>query len=198
MKFKDNLRKIRTAAHFSQEKLAERMSVSRQTITKWENGASLPSTEHILKLAEVLSCTFDELVLGEKVSNISTKKPPMLKTLFTATALITLSLIFAFGLFRLSFNRDSLDRAKLATFGALAEDFVASTDLLPETAEKKIVGYGISAEDGAFYIKCDLKDADGHCSAIIYFCKNADGYFYRCELLTDPDFRPSGTYYQLV
>lgn len=38
MRFKDSLKRRRILAKFSQEKLAEEMAVSRQTVSKWENG----------------------------------------------------------------------------------------------------------------------------------------------------------------
>ncbi|MBQ2672593.1 helix-turn-helix domain-containing protein [Candidatus Saccharibacteria bacterium] len=61
---KDNLRKQRNLAGISQEKLAEEMQVSRQTISKWENGETYPSTGHVLELAEILGCRVDELIGG--------------------------------------------------------------------------------------------------------------------------------------
>ena len=40
------------------------MQVSRQTISKWENGETYPSTGHVLELAEILGCRVDELIGG--------------------------------------------------------------------------------------------------------------------------------------
>ena len=62
--FKNNLRKQRNLVGISQERLAEKMSVSRQTISKWENGDSYPSTRHIFELAEIFGCGVNELVTG--------------------------------------------------------------------------------------------------------------------------------------
>lgn len=50
----------------SQEKLAELAGVSRQAVTKWEAGNSAPSTENLLKLAEILGITVDVLLGGEE------------------------------------------------------------------------------------------------------------------------------------
>ncbi len=66
-RFRYNLGKLRTNAGVSQEKLAEKMSVARQTISKWENGETYPSTEHILKLSEVLDCNVGDLVGEQKI-----------------------------------------------------------------------------------------------------------------------------------
>lgn len=61
---KDDLRKWRNRVGMSQEKLAEEMSVSRQTVSKWENGETYPSTGHVLELAEIFGCRVDELIGG--------------------------------------------------------------------------------------------------------------------------------------
>ena len=75
MNFKHNLRKQRSAAGLSQEKLAEKMSVSRQTISKWENGSVYPSTSHIFSLARILNCSASELMDDEPNKKISQETP---------------------------------------------------------------------------------------------------------------------------
>lgn len=59
MEFKDNLRKYRSLARLSQESLADELSVSRQTVSKWENGDTYPSTKHIFMLSKILKCNVD-------------------------------------------------------------------------------------------------------------------------------------------
>ena len=76
MKFKDNLRKQRNLAHLSQESLADQMSVSRQTISKWENGDTYPSTKHIFMLAKILNCNFDSLIDPESNRKTSSQIIP--------------------------------------------------------------------------------------------------------------------------
>ena len=46
----------------TQEDLAEAMGVTRQTVAKWESGAALPEIEKLLQLAEIFSCTVDQLL----------------------------------------------------------------------------------------------------------------------------------------
>lgn len=57
-----NLQKIRKAKNYSQEKLARKLSVSQQSVAKWETGQSLPRAELLPKIAKVLDCTVDELL----------------------------------------------------------------------------------------------------------------------------------------
>ena len=47
MKFNENLKYLRKQAGLTQEQLAEKLSVSRQAITKWESGESLPAVENL-------------------------------------------------------------------------------------------------------------------------------------------------------
>lgn len=62
MKFGENLYNLRKAAKMSQEKLAEKMGVTRQSVSKWENGESYPEMEKIMKLCEVFHCKINDLV----------------------------------------------------------------------------------------------------------------------------------------
>lgn len=62
MKFGENLYNLRKAAKMSQEKLAEKMEVSRQSVSKWENGESYPEMEKIMKLCGIFHCKINDLV----------------------------------------------------------------------------------------------------------------------------------------
>ncbi|MBR6966293.1 MAG: helix-turn-helix domain-containing protein [Clostridia bacterium] len=57
-----NLTIFRKQAGLTQETLAERVGVARQTIVKWESGESTPDLEAAGRLAEVLGVTLDDLV----------------------------------------------------------------------------------------------------------------------------------------
>ena len=52
----------RTRAGLSQERVAELVGVSRQSVTKWESGQSAPSTENLFRLAETFGTTVDMLL----------------------------------------------------------------------------------------------------------------------------------------
>lgn len=62
MKFGENLYNLRKAAKMSQEKLAEKMEVTRQSVSKWENGESYPEMEKIMKLCGIFHCKINDLV----------------------------------------------------------------------------------------------------------------------------------------
>lgn len=62
MKFGENLYNLRKMAKMSQEKLAEKMNVTRQSVSKWENGESYPEMEKIMKLCDIFHCKINDLV----------------------------------------------------------------------------------------------------------------------------------------
>lgn len=75
-----NLKKLRKTAKLTQEQVAEQLNVSRQTVTKWESGESLPDIDNCILLAKLYNVTLDDLVKYAKNSNDSTA--PMGKHMF--------------------------------------------------------------------------------------------------------------------
>ena len=67
MKFGDNLRTLRRTRKISQEELAERVGVSRQSVSKWECGDAYPEMDNILKLCNIFHCKINNLVNEELV-----------------------------------------------------------------------------------------------------------------------------------
>ena len=62
MKFGDNLKQIRKSKNISQEELAERLGVSRQSVSKWETGENYPSMFNIMCLCDIFKCKINNLV----------------------------------------------------------------------------------------------------------------------------------------
>ena len=62
MKFGDNLKKIRILKKLSQENLAEKVKVSRQSISKWETGDAYPTMNNLLELCKIFHCKINDLV----------------------------------------------------------------------------------------------------------------------------------------
>lgn len=67
--FAKRLKAIRLEKKLSQEALANELYISRQSVSKWENGDATPDLENLVKLAEVLKVSLDELVLGTKIDS---------------------------------------------------------------------------------------------------------------------------------
>ncbi len=104
MKFCDNLRRIRKHKKISQEELAEKVGVSRQSVSKWECAESYPEMDNILKLCDIFHCKINDLVqedlididsLGEdvKMSVVKFKKEKQIKMKGLSKAIYVLARI---------------------------------------------------------------------------------------------------------
>ena len=71
MEFKEKLQLLRTNMKLSQEELANRLDISRQSITKWENGQSFPDIQNLIQLSEIFKVSIDRLVKENDICTIS-------------------------------------------------------------------------------------------------------------------------------
>lgn len=69
---KENLKVLRKNKGYSQEQLAVRLNVVRQTVSKWEKGLSVPDAEMLTEIAEVFSVSVNEL-LGNDIEQETNK-----------------------------------------------------------------------------------------------------------------------------
>ena len=85
--FKDNLVSMRKMHGYSQDELADKIGVSRQTLSKYETGESLPDIEKCRLLANALDVSIDDLVNYDKEdsSNLGLGVPPKGKHIFGMT-----------------------------------------------------------------------------------------------------------------
>ena len=74
MSFSENLKQIRRDFNLSQEELAEMLDVSRQAISKWEQGQGYPEVEKLLLLSSKLNISLDTLMSGEMNCDRGAKK----------------------------------------------------------------------------------------------------------------------------
>ena len=74
MNIGNNIRQLRKANHLSQEELAQKCNVSRQTISRWESNEVLPDTNNLLILSKLFNVTLDEVVFGKKQKETNKKK----------------------------------------------------------------------------------------------------------------------------
>ena len=63
------IKKLRTGQNLSQDDLAEKLYVSRQSISKYENGEATPDIDKLVQLAEIFDVSLDYLVLGKEPEN---------------------------------------------------------------------------------------------------------------------------------
>lgn len=65
MELSTQIKKYRRALNLSQEKLAEKVYVTRQTISNWENGKSYPDIHSLLLLSSLFHVSLDQLIKGD-------------------------------------------------------------------------------------------------------------------------------------
>lgn len=63
MNFSEKLLALRSQAGYSQEVLAEKLNVSRQAISKWELGTTLPETEKLIAIRNLFGVSIDSLLI---------------------------------------------------------------------------------------------------------------------------------------
>lgn len=71
MAFAENLKQIRKEKGISQEELAEQLEVSRQAVSKWEQGAGYPEVEKLIALSHIFNVSLDSLLSEEAVKSSS-------------------------------------------------------------------------------------------------------------------------------
>lgn len=85
---KDNLIMLRKMNGYSQEKIAEKIDISRQAYAKWENGATVPDINKASRLAQVYGVTLDNLIKTETVEGVGMIPPaPQGKNIWGAVTL---------------------------------------------------------------------------------------------------------------
>ena len=80
--FKDNLIQLRKMRQMTQEDIADKLNVTRQTVAKWESGDTLPDLDKCRILADLFGVTLDDLANYESENNYGLGLPPKGKHLF--------------------------------------------------------------------------------------------------------------------
>ena len=91
MKLCEKLYELRRAAGLSQEELAERLNVSRQAVSKWENGAAQPELSKLVELSRLYGVSVDELLSLEEAEKGDAKAASSVEASTPAPAQETLT-----------------------------------------------------------------------------------------------------------
>ena len=165
--FSQNLQKIRSEKNLSQEQLADKIGVSRQTISAWESGKASPELDKITTISKLFSVSIDELVgeIKTEASNFDKKeyeknysKIALLRAsgifiLFSGIAFgafffekgvivgvgLMISLAISVPLFILAKNTDELENNKLIKSKKSLENVFANSEI-EFAAKNKILG----------------------------------------------------------
>lgn len=96
MELNTQIRKYRAGMKLSQEELAEKVYVTRQTISNWENGKSYPDIHSLLLLSSLFNVSLDQLIKGdieimkEEINEVEINKLNRYGTIFTILLVVTI------------------------------------------------------------------------------------------------------------
>lgn len=74
MNFDEQIKKIRKDKNLTQQDMADKLGISRQAVSNWENNKNLPDIEMLITMSQVFCLTLDELILGGTQMNNMTEK----------------------------------------------------------------------------------------------------------------------------
>lgn len=74
MELSQRLQELRKREGYSQEQLAELLGISRQSVSKWENGQTSPDIHNVRKLSELYQVTTDYIICGREAQTVPQEK----------------------------------------------------------------------------------------------------------------------------
>lgn len=74
MDFGTQVKELRTARNLTQEQFAEKLNITRQAVSNWENNRNLPDIEMLIQMSDVFNISLEQLILGGTKMNNMTKK----------------------------------------------------------------------------------------------------------------------------
>ena len=101
MEISERLKAARQNAGMTQEQVAEKIMVSRVTVSHWENGKSLPDIVSLISLSDLYSISLDELLKGDSKMTEKVKKDAKEaknnKRLIGITAILVIAVLLVYG-----------------------------------------------------------------------------------------------------
>ena len=115
MKLSDKIVRLRKSNGMSQEELADKLGVSRQAISRWEMGVSVPNINTLILISEKFDIPVDEMLKsGDVVEKIDNNKTPFKKDRNYSIVFLTIGIL---GLISIPFEMSADDRNCTGHFG---------------------------------------------------------------------------------
>ena len=134
MKFNEKLIMLRKQHNLSQEQVAEKLKVARQTISKWELGETKPEMDKLIMMSEIYNITLDELMKEENEGKVMNDPN---NTNSQKLAGITIKILKGIGIFLLIFSilYVTLIVAGLIAFNTVGTDSSSKTTVIQTQEE---------------------------------------------------------------
>lgn len=147
----NNILELRKKSSLTQEELAEKMDVARQTISKWELGETSPDLSEAKKLSEIFNVSLDELTGNFNKNEIITNVKKV-KKLTIANVLITLAVLFVVLCIGII--------TSVVMFSYFEVEMVSSSVNMNCTRDEKIETYEVKLDKDNFIVSFYTTDED--------------------------------------
>ena len=163
----EHIKELRKERNISQLELAEKLHISRQTISKWELGKSLPDSIMMKDLSKIFNVSIDEIINGKKISKVLDKKKFKwkLKNIILVLFLILVIVILIFYLY--------LNSSKIYKITGQSDKISISNGIFVETNKKIYFQLGEIIYNGSLIIKnMELYYVIDEEKTVAYSCNN--------------------------
>ncbi len=98
MEIKDKIKQLRKNKNLSQERLAEELNISRQAVTKWESGETMPDIDNLIQISDIFNISLDRLLKDDNCvdnlnNNYNYKSNEVIEFLINAKKILMLEII---------------------------------------------------------------------------------------------------------
>lgn len=155
----ENIAKLRKGAGLTQEELAEKLNISGQAVSKWENDMSCPDVEMLARISKLFGCTLDEVVNGKPAAPQMKSSDPKdvdrrVLTLIAEDGEHTkMNMRFPVGLIRRAFERGSL--------GDIVGDNASQIASVMGMINEGVTGELLKVEDGDTKLIIEVENYEG-------------------------------------
>jgi transcriptional regulator with XRE-family HTH domain len=155
MKLGSTIQKIRKSNSLSQEQFGEKYHVTRQSVSNWENGKSIPDLEMLVKISEDFGVSIDSMLKqdGDVIKKIDIQKKKGRKYLIMLTAVVILATVVVIGIYN---HYDKMTRLNFSISDQISK-YVKTSDSPLEIRS----GYFTVVKDGIVEFKIDADTDDG-------------------------------------
>ena len=193
----DNIRKYRKKSNMSQDELAEKLAVTRQSVSLWETGQTQPSLDNIVALSKLFNISTDDLLTDDTCPSDNTEPncaqpdstPKKKKSIFVpiicavAAVLVIFAVLFNLGVFDSKNKNEVSSETQEAVSNKEGEDIQHKEDapVKDDTSNKEVPTVGkaeasTSDKDIYGYLKNFVIENGKINGDYCYYSKSADNY----------------------
>ena len=156
------IKKLRQDNKLTQAELAEKLGVTYQAVSKWENGKNVPDIATLKEISKLFNIDIDDIINGEKKEKIKNNN----KYLITGIGIIALLFIFILIIIIHIINNNHEDKIEINDISATCEKFNVTGSLVHSNDKSyiRISNIEFCADDDVVYkeIECTLYEKNGN------------------------------------